>query len=364
MTRTTTRLTTVLTFFLLILGSFQTANACDRSSVELDSMVVEEDGSYSLYITQHIGAGILGSVRGADANTTTFAYGFYGTPTLACNSFPGSLTADFTGTTNVGNDMGAVLGAQVTIGFLSPGSPFTCVSSTSQCGTVHTDTKQLYFSFNEMPDSIRLMGAEGAGNPFFGCRDSDMFIDLTTLPVVWNGFFGRTMDNEVELNWSTAQEVNTDHFTVLRSVDGFNFDEIGTIDAQGISSAQNNYQFSDASPMEGTSFYQIVQYDLDGQSSRTEVIEIEFSMNAELAWTQISPNPVVDLAGVGFTAPEAATYQLQVFDLKGQLIQQSTINAIAGNNQHELDLSGASSGMYILRLANPTGRLDKKILKL
>ncbi len=364
MTRTATRLTTTLTLLLLILGSFQFASACDRSSIAMDSLVLEEDGSYSLYIAQHIGGGIIGSVRGADANTTTFAYGFYGSASLVCNSFPSSITADFTGTSNTGSYPGAGLGAQALVIYYSPGAPYTCVSSTAQCGTVHTDTKHLLFSFNEIPDSVRLMGAEGSGNPTFGCRDSEMFLDLTTLPVVWNGFFARSLDSKVELNWSTAQEVNTDHFTVLRSEDGNTFEEIGTVSAQGISSVQNNYVFSDDSPVEGSAFYQIVQFDQDGRSSSTEVIEIEFSLDVELAWTQFGPNPVVDHARMGFTAPVASTYQIQVFDLKGQIVHQSQLQANAGNNLHDLDLSQAASGMYILRLSNHAGRLDKKILKL
>lgn len=365
MTSTTTRPTITLTLLLLFLGSFQISKACDRSSIQMDSLVIEEDGSYSIYLTQNIGAGVLGSVRGADGNTSTFAYGFYGSSgTLSCNSFPGSLTADFTGTTNIGTDMNGVLGAQEVIAYISPGAPYACVNSTAQCGTVHTDVKQLFFSFNEMPDSIRLMGAEGNGNPFLGCRDSDMFIDFSILPVVWNGFYGRSMDLEIELNWATSQEVNTDFFEVLRSEDGFNFDQIGTVSAKGISSAQQNYKFMDQHPMNGSAYYQIVQYDLDGRSTSTEVIEIDFTLNAQLAWTQVGPNPVTDHAGIGFTSPEASSYQLQVFDLKGQLIQQTQIQALAGNNTHDLDLSGAASGMYIIRLSSANDRLDKKILKL
>ena len=364
MRTTTTKLTTLFTLLLLLLGGPSQSFACDRSSIELDSLVAEEDGSYTIYIEQNIGGGLVGVTRGADASTTTFAYGFYGSASMRVNTFTGSVTSDATQTTNIGTNAGAALGAQQVIGYISPGAPYTCVSSTAQCGLPHTDEKQMVFNLSEMPDSIRLLGVEGNGIPFAGCQDDEMFLNLTTLPVVWNGFFGRSLAQEVELNWSTSQEINADYFSVMRSTDGVNFTEITSVEAVGNASNKNDYQVMDPFPVEGTSFYKVVQYDTDGRSSSTEVINIEFTLEAELAWTSISPNPVQGMTGVGFMAPEAATFQLEVFDLKGQLIQQDQIVASAGNNVHELDLSQVAGGMYIIRLTNGSGRLDKKILKL
>lgn len=356
----TTKLLTIFSFVM----AFNLSHACDRSFITLDSMVFS-GGQYNIYITQNVGYGITGSVRGAGNSTFTFAYSFWGSGSLSISAFTPSVTSDFTTTTNNGLNVGPFLGSNFTIGYVSPGTPFTCVSSTAGCGNVGTDVKQLVFTLNEIPDSLRLYGIEGSGNPVAGCfPDADMSVDFSTLPVVWSSFNGFAEDNEVQLEWATAQEVNTDYYSVLRSTDGLNFEELGTIDAAGNASTQSNYTFVDERPIEGSAFYKITQYDLDGQFTSTEVIQIQTELSLDLAWTHIGPNPVVDATQLGFTVTKDQAMTLQVFNLSGQIVHQEQLQALRGSNAHTLDMNGIASGMFVVRLSSPSGKLDKKIIKL
>ena len=358
------QLVTKLLATLSLLLAFNFSMACDRTSIQLDS-VVFAGGNFTVHVTQNVGAGITGSTRGGDNSTFTFAYSFWGSGTLSISAFSPSVTSDFTAVTNFGTNVGPFLGSNFTIGYISPGSPFACVSSTAGCGNVHTDIKQVFFTLNEIPDSIRLYGIEGSGNPVAGCfPDGDMLIDFSTLPVVWTSFSGVAENNEVNLEWGTSQETNTDYFSVLRSEDGVNFEELGTVEAAGNTSNISNYNFTDDRPVEGSAFYKITQYDLDGQFTSTEVIQVVTSLDLDLAWTHIGPNPVESATQLGFTVTQDQAMTLQVFDLKGQVVHQDQVQAYRGSNAHTLDMGGISSGMYVVRLSSPTGRLDKKIIKL
>ena len=159
--------------------------ACDRSSVALDS-VVAVGNEYDIYVTLCIGGGISGVNIGADNDTYSFSFGFYSTACtpLCISEFPPSITGDSTQVTAIGVDVGAApqppFGTQGNILYQAPTAPLFCISNITTCGSVHTQCDQYRFRMNAIPDSLRVFGIEGAGNPVAGCYpNSDMVIDFT-----------------------------------------------------------------------------------------------------------------------------------------------------------------------------------------
>jgi hypothetical protein len=58
---------------------------------------------------------------------------------------------------------------------------------------------------------------------------------IIPLPLHFLTFKGSLQNNAALLQWETANEVNTSHFVVERSIDGINFNPIGTVAAAGSS---------------------------------------------------------------------------------------------------------------------------------
>lgn len=175
-----------LTFMVV---SSNSTKACDRTQYVLDS--VSFDGTnYTIYTTFCVGGGIIGSTRGADNWTGTFAFAVYGPLTMTFGGYsPNTLTSDTTMCTNNSTTFSGSFGANFGVAYISPGCFYTCVSSTALCGRPHSDCSQFVITVSEVPDSIRLYGMEGTGNPIAGCYPNpDMLIDFTTLPVVWSSF--------------------------------------------------------------------------------------------------------------------------------------------------------------------------------
>ena len=70
------RVFTCATIVFCILGTTaQQSHACDRTQYVLDSSTFDvSTGTYTIYTTFCVGGGIIGSTRGADNSTSTFAF--------------------------------------------------------------------------------------------------------------------------------------------------------------------------------------------------------------------------------------------------------------------------------------------------
>ena len=167
------------------------------------------------------------------------------------------------------------------------------------------------------------------------------------LPVEWLSFTAEPNGTTVALKWSTATETNCDRYVVERSVDGYNFESIGSVTGSGTSTLVRHYQFTDLSPMPGISYYRLRQVDFDGQSGFSEPLAVTMKgrgkgllypvpANTQLTWKPElygnNPNPVV----------------FRIYSAVGSLVE--TLQAVPGDQGYSLDISHLASGAYLLRI--------------
>lgn len=169
--------------------------ACHRSV--LNPTTVSWDGinqEYVIGLRLDVGSGRTGVQYGADGDTRSITFAFYkACTTITVNSYsPSQITGAFTNCTMPGMNLGPQgmpFNSQATIIYLDPGyygippcvnQPFACISTTALCGNVATNTYNFTFRTSIMPDSIRVFGVEGNGNPLAGCYpDVDMTFALS-----------------------------------------------------------------------------------------------------------------------------------------------------------------------------------------
>ncbi len=77
----------------------------------------------------------------------------------------------------------------------------------------------------------------------------------------------------------------------------------------------------------------------------------------------LMPNPVRDELTIVVTAEQRADYQMQVFSLQGQLLQQLTGDLLAGENRLLLGVGSLPEGMYLLRIQTKGEELTRKFVK-
>jgi hypothetical protein len=156
----------------------------------------------------------------------------------------------------------------------------------------------------------------------------------------------KTANKQVELHWATAQETNSKHFEVERSVDGKQYYTIGTVAAGGNTHTLINYMFIDEQPVR-SNYYRLKQVDMDEAVSYSKV---EYILIDELSTTGIKvyPIPATEYVMIEHTQPIT---QVVVINVNGREVLQQQGSGIT----HKLDVRSLSAGVYIMKITNQSG---------
>jgi len=161
-------------------------------------------------------------------------------------------------------------------------------------------------------------------------------------------FFDAQFDGaNVECVWQTASEQNSAHFIVQRSADGIQFENIGLIPAAGHSNILLNYHFTDTNPLNGISYYRLMQTDMNGAVEYFGPVAVQRS-SEELS-VQVFPNPASSSnATLVVQSKSNLNGEIKIVDVTGRLIHAFPFNAQAGFTSLPLNTSLAKGHYFIL----------------
>ncbi|MCU0430331.1 MAG: T9SS type A sorting domain-containing protein [Cytophagaceae bacterium] len=176
----------------------------------------------------------------------------------------------------------------------------------------------------------------------------------TLLPVEMLYFYAEKNGTKANLYWATSKEENSSHFIVERSSDGINWAPIGRREAAGNSTTAVNYDFTDEYPLNGRTYYRLVQVDIDKTEHVSMVAAVDFNTSLEVA---IHPNPSnTGLFNLSLSNANERSL-VKVYTTLGQLVVEKEVT---GNYSGILDLSSLSKGAY--RLVVLSGATSKNEL--
>lgn len=204
--------------------------------------------------------------------------------------------------------------------------------------------------------SYSIVTASGDNGSFFS-KSSD---PVSPLPVNWISFDVRQQSNcSVQLEWVTAGEQNSDHFSVERSRDGRNWTAIAKIKAAGNTSATQKYSSLDPDAPDGLLHYRIRQMDINGSAHYSTIRSIAKNCGSNA----LKVYPTLNKAGVVFvTLPTGyEDAQLRLFNMNGQVAPSKTTgNGLA----RTVYLQGLPTGEYIIQVINKGKQQSFKVLYL
>lgn len=186
------------------------------------------------------------------------------------------------------------------------------------------------------------------------------------LPVTLITFNAKISGAAVICSWKTVAEVNNDYFTLQRSKDGKNFEDVGRIRGAGTSNNGHSYSYPDTKAYDGTSYYRLKQTDYDGVTEMFQTIRVNRSGNlASQKTLQVQPNPVQDEFSVQFTSEESGEAIIQIASMNGVTVLNEKIIFKEGTNSYPLIFpSGSKTGTYVLRVINDNLALPSvKVIK-
>lgn len=175
-----------------------------------------------------------------------------------------------------------------------------------------------------------------------------------SLPISLVSFTGEAEQKFVKLEWQTAQEVNNEMFKIVKSTDGTNWRVIGQLNGAINSNTLIDYQFVDKSPVNGNNYYRLVQQDLDGQSTNSQIIQVDFNSPA---WEPLVTINAVTKSLQVFTKTVEGKATLRIYNLNGQILLDQRIQD--GSLQ---SLSDLPAGSYLCQLIDQKNVFVKKFV--
>ncbi len=189
------------------------------------------------------------------------------------------------------------------------------------------------------------------------------------LPVELASFSGRFTDcNTVQLDWTTASELNNDYFEVQHSNNGRTFNTLDIINGAGVSSENIRYQFKHLDVQSRLNYYRLKQVDFSGESEYSEIITIENNCRRfSFSDVNIYPNPVQgNIVNLELESINNQVLDITIFNLVGELVKTIPLEIGNGKIINEIDISELKSGVYFFNISNrkEQERQTYKIIKI
>lgn len=226
------------------------------------------------------------------------------------------------------------------ITYTIPLSSFTGLNST-------TDIAQLILSGNPSGSGVLYV-------------DNVYYSTVAPLPAELTSFTATPVQNKINLEWTTATEINNDFFQIERSADGRNFKPLSLIPGFGNSTTRQTYEFLDQAPLAGINYYRLTQVDFDGTETKSEIISarVETFENAfELTSKAVNGNEV----SLTYQVPSSGTYHMTIFDVSGKILHTEKADLTQGLNEMVTSIPG--NGIFIVTLSDQQNTVVEKIFK-
>ena len=202
------------------------------------------------------------------------------------------------------------------------------------------------------------LGAVRPTTPYVGAYEPPV-----PLPIELINFIGYQIENAVKLSWQTLTEINNDYFTIEKSANGQKFETIAIIDGAGNSNTILNYFSYDRTPFSGMNYYRLKQTDFNGNSSYSETIAINFTVNSNQTEVGIFPNPFNNTITIDISSLNTEKINIEILNLLGKEIYRNQ-NITTTNGFVNLSLEGIlKPGYYCLKIEYLNKTIIKKIVK-
>ena len=216
---------------------------------------------------------------------------------------------------------------------------------------------QIYGSpeLNISEGSIIISGINSSMIPMNSTRYISIGTINSALPIELISFEAKPKSGVVYLDWRTASELNNDYFTIERTQNKREWENIANVEAVGNSTTINSYAEEDTKPYLGQSYYRLKQTDVDGQFSYSSIKSVYISPNQETI--KLYPNPASSKITI-----EGHPDELKDFRIVNMLGQDVTTNTTIARQEDrfEIDLFRLPTGFYTVQTKSSVLKFMKR----
>ncbi len=188
---------------------------------------------------------------------------------------------------------------------------------------------------------------------------------LTILPATGLELTATRNGSQVQLNWKTLTEINSDQFEIERSTDGRNFSRVGSpVAAAGNSDVVKHYQQTDniSGIQANQLYYRIRLKDRKNKYAYSNVATVKLPENG--AVIKVVPNPFISEVTVSVSGEAGSQFGVRMMDISGRTLMNSAQKMSSDQPAVTIrNLNGLIRGVYLLEVTDlKTGR--KQVFKL
>jgi len=210
---------------------------------------------------------------------------------------------------------------------------------------------------NGGPASGSVSGTVSNFSPFtLGSKSSG-----NVLPIDLISFTANCKDQFVEVDFSVASQQNNDYFLVEKSIDGNEWDELGTLQGENKSNNHKDYSILDFAPIEGMSYYRLTQVDFDGKFKVFSSIRNSCNSKETNLSIVVYPIPIINefTFEISVDDYQGSDVFYNIINMQGAIVLAGSLELNKGFNKRTIDIDQLSSGVYILSVNNTKNHIPK-----
>jgi len=169
-----------------------------------------------------------------------------------------------------------------------------------------------------------------------------------SLPIILTSFNAIQDGTSVDLSFLVHSQINNDYFTIERSLDCYEWEDVGRIEGCGNCNTPKTYNFEDKQPYVGLSYYRLRQTDYNEITETFAPVSLYFKnkMTIEL---NIKPNPAIDYIELemDYTTNRDINHSIQIYDMTGHKVYKKYF--IGGVDNFKINIQKFPSGTYLLK---------------
>ena len=164
----------------------------------------------------------------------------------------------------------------------------------------------------------------------------------------------------INVAWATAGENGRNGYYAERSTDGSHFTAIAWIDANGSTTAKQEYQYADKNVTTGiTYYYRIRQQDESGNTLYSQTCHAMLSGNTTAVF-HLSPNPAKNNISIASGTAESSG-DIRILNAQGMVVRTYASAPLA--TPFALDISSLPAGVYLVSVKTSNDNWTGKFVK-
>ncbi|PSL27963.1 T9SS type A sorting domain-containing protein [Dyadobacter jiangsuensis] len=173
------------------------------------------------------------------------------------------------------------------------------------------------------------------------------------LPLKLVSFSARAVENATQMEWLTAEEVNTSHFEIHRSADARHWEMLPE-QPTAMGSGGHRYYTTDNAPMAGLNYYRLKMIDLDGSFAFSQIVVAE---HRNVVRMQVYPNPASTVLRIETTGSDQLTGNAELLNAQGMvMVRRKLVNGKA-----DFPVGDLTKGLYLMRVEGNAGIPTQKV---